>query len=79
MKNSKKIREMRNAIDNIEGALMGCDKINFEELHDLFRDTNPEVEMRLTVTLGQFIRLCDALAECNRIINSDEFTLEALL
>lgn len=67
----QRAREMRTAIDLIEGALM-----RFGELVDLpplFEGTRPEVVLTPKVTVGQMRGVCGALEECTRIINSDEY------
>lgn len=69
----RKAREMRHAIDMIEGAMM-----RFGELTELPRTWGePRHRRELGVTLktncGQVYDLCDALSECTRIINSDEY------
>lgn len=72
---ARKALEMRNAIDQIEAALMG-----FGDLVDLPRhwsgvskDRRDIVHLPWSVSIAQVFRVCDALAECTRIINSDEY------
>lgn len=68
--------EMRNAIDALESALMG-----YGDLVDLprtFIGARDDLKLAPPVTAGQMRRVCDALAECTRIINSEEFTPAAL-
>jgi hypothetical protein len=63
-------REMRNAIDMIEGALMGFgDLVDMPALYEGQRD---DLQLRVPVTLGEVRRVCTALSECTRIINTDE-------
>lgn len=69
----RKAREMRHAIDMIEGALMG-----FGVLVDLPRKWGEprhrdELGVSIPTTAGAVYRLCDALEDCTRIINSDEY------
>lgn len=73
----QKLRDMRNAIDQIESALMG-----FGDLVDLpgkwgVPRHRPELGVKLPTTCGQVYRVCDALAECTRIINSDEYQVKS--
>ena len=71
----EKARDMRSAIDAMELALMG-----FGDLVDLpekwgepkHRD---DLSVKLLTTTGQVYRVCDALAELTRIINSEEYRL----
>lgn len=73
-----KILEMRQAIDHIEGALMRFgDLVDFPDRWGEPRlpDT---VTVTITVSVKQVYDVCDALVECTRIINSDEYTAEAL-
>ena len=72
----RKATEMRNAIDMIEGALMGLG--DFVDLPDLFEGTDEHVHIAPKMTVGEMRRVCTALAECTRIINSDEFARAAL-
>lgn len=70
---AEKSLEMRNAIDMIEGALMGLG-----DLVDLpARWGEPRmgdhVRPLLDVNASQVYRVCDALSECTRIINSDKY------
>lgn len=69
----QKLRDMRHAIDMIEGALMG-----FGDLVDLPQKWGEPrhrdgLGVTLPVTAGQVYRVCDALAECTRIINSPDY------
>lgn len=72
----RKASEMRNAIDMIEGALMGLG--DFVDLPDLFEGTAEHVNLAPPMTVGEVRRVCTALAECTRIINSDEFDPDEL-
>ncbi len=71
MARDKKPIEMRNAIDQIEGSLMGFgDLIEVEELFDGARG---DLSVKVTCTVAQLQRVRNALAECTRIINSPEY------
>lgn len=72
----RKAIDMRNAIDMIEGALMGLG--DFVDLPDLFEGTAEHVKLAPQMTVGEVRRVCTALAECTRIINSDEFAPDEL-
>ncbi len=72
----RKATEMRNAIDMIEGALMGLG--DFVDLPDLFEGTAEHVNLAPKMTVGELRRVCTALAECTRIINSEEFAPDEL-
>lgn len=76
----RKVKEMRNAIDAIEGALMGFgDLVDQPELwSEVSAEARNKVKITLPVTVAQMYRVTDALAECTRIINSEEYTVEAL-
>ena len=67
----RKATAMRNAIDMIEGALMGLG--DFVDLPDLFENSDADVNIAPKMTVGEMRRVCTALAECTRIINSDEY------
>lgn len=66
-----KTLEMRHAIDMIEGALMGLG--DFVELPEVFDGSRDDLILALKVKLGEVRRVCAALAECTRIINSEEY------
>ena len=71
----QKAKDMRNAIDAMELALMG-----FGDLVELPRKWGEprhrdELGVKLPVNCGQVYRVCDALEELTRIINSPEYTL----
>ena len=67
----RKATAMRNAIDMIEGALMRLG--DFVDLPDLFENSDADVNIAPKMTVGEMRRVCAALAECTRIINSDEY------
>ncbi len=69
----QKAKEMRNAIDALELALMGFGKL--VELPELFEDADEGTALAMPVTVGQVRRVCTALSECTRIINSDEYLI----
>ncbi len=71
-----KALKMRNAIDMIEGALMGLG--DFVDLPALFEGSPDGLELRPKMTIGEVRRVCTALSECTRIINSEEFAPERL-
>ena len=68
---TQKIREMRNAIDGIDLALHGIDHL--DEIRTLWQDGRDDLKIKIEMDLGTFRQICDALDECNRIINSPEF------
>ncbi len=72
----EKARDMRNAIDRMELAMMG-----FGVLIDLPRQWGEPrhrdgIGVELKVTCGQVYEVCDALEELTRIINSDEYLID---
>lgn len=67
----RKAREMRDAIDMIEGALMGLD--TFVDLPDIFDGVPDDVIVAPKMTMAEVRRVCRALSECTRIINDPEF------
>lgn len=69
----EKAKDMRNAIDGIEGAMMGLP--DFVELPRIFDGCGDEVKIKTDMTVGQMRRVCTALEECTRIINSSEYNL----
>jgi hypothetical protein len=73
---SERAQEMRNAIDMIEGAMMGLG--DFVDLPELFDGARDEMEIAPRMTVGQMRRVCAALQECTRIINSDEYIIAAV-
>lgn len=73
----EKARDMRNAIDAMDLALHG-----WPELIDLPEKWGeprhrPDLGVKVPGTTAQVYQICDALAEINRIINSDEYLIEA--
>lgn len=68
----RKSREMRSAIDLMEGALMGYGELT--ALPDLFEGARDDLVIHPKVTVGEMRRVCEALSECTRIVNADEFT-----
>lgn len=64
--------EMRTAIDMIEGSLMGFGDL--VDLPKLFDGHDGEVRLKITVTVAEMRRVCTALSECTRIINSEDFS-----
>jgi hypothetical protein len=75
MTDKEKARDMRSAIDVMELAMMGwpelteCPEKWGEPRH---RD---DLGVKIPGTCGQVYRICDALAELTRIINSDEYAV----
>lgn len=65
--------DMRNAIDMIESAMMGLG--NFVEFPRIFEDVPDHLEISPKMEVGQMRRVCHALEECTRIINSPEYNL----
>jgi hypothetical protein len=74
---------MRNAIDGIEGALCGLGSEGeiegasyFRDLIDVF-DTSPDaIKIMIRCNIGQLKCLVTAFDECNRIINSEDYSLK---
>lgn len=62
-----------NAIDQIEGALQGCELVEWEKLHELHEETTPNVVLELRVRVGEFHRLFAALDMLNAIVNDPQF------
>jgi len=73
---NRKPREMRNAIDMIEGALMGAGELI--DITGKFEGARDDLLLMPKITLGQLRRIRNALSECTRIINSDEFDAYAV-
>ena len=67
----RKAREMRHAIDMIEGAMMGLG--DFVELPRIFDGSPDELQIAPKMTVGQMRRVCSSLEECTRIINSNDY------
>ena len=78
----RKAREMRNAIDMMEGAMMGLgtdiptgsDFLRQAELWEVAPDS---VIITPHITVGQLRRVVAATTELTRIINSDEYNFGA--
>ena len=74
----KKAKDMRNAIDAIETAMMGLGDgcgLDFIKLRETFEGSRDDLQIVSKMTVGQMNRVCEALDECTRIINSPEYTL----
>jgi hypothetical protein len=72
---AQKARDMRNSIDAMEIALMGWPElINLPKTWGEPRH-RPGLGVKVPGTTAQVYRICDALAELTRIINSDEYRL----
>lgn len=74
----EKAREMRNALDGIEMALMGFED-DLLEIGELFAATGGHVIVRPKIKVENLRQLTTALAECNRIVNSPEFIPASLV
>lgn len=70
---TEKARDMRNAIDALESSLMGLG--NLIDLPDIFVDARADLELAIRCNVKQMRRVCTALEECTRIINSSEYNL----
>jgi hypothetical protein len=66
-------KDMRNAIDQVESAMMGLG--DFVELPRIFDGSPDDLQIAPKMTVGQMRRVCTALEECTRIINSDDYTV----
>lgn len=71
MRDQTRVRQMRNAIDQIESALMGLG--DFVEMPRIFDGAADILIVAPKLKLGEVRRVCAALEECTRIINSTEF------
>lgn len=72
---AEKARDMRNAIDAMELAMMGFgDLVDLPEKWGEPRHRD-DLGVNFPCTAGQVYRVCDALAELTRIINSDDYHL----
>jgi hypothetical protein len=69
-----KYRELRNAIDGIESAMMGLG--DFVELPRIFDGSPDDLQIAPKITVGQMRRVCAALEECTRIINEPYYFIE---
>jgi hypothetical protein len=74
----ERLRDMRNAIDAMEIAMMGWPELL--DLPDLWGEPRhrPDLGVKVAATTEQIYRVCDALDELTRIINSPEYTLSAI-
>lgn len=68
--------EMRNAIDMIEGAMMGAGELI--DIPSKFEDARDDLLVMPKITLGQLRRITRSLSECTRIINSNEYDPETI-
>jgi hypothetical protein len=59
--------QMRDAIDQIEGALMGLG--DFVDLDMIYETAREDLVIAPKMTVGQMRRVCDALAKCTAIVN----------
>jgi hypothetical protein len=66
-----KAMEMRHAIDQIELAVMGLGE--FVALPKIFDGASDDLIVMPKLKLAEVRRVCRALTECTRIINSPEF------
>ena len=75
MTDKERLRDMRNAIDFLENAMMGWPEL--VDLPERWGEPRHRDDLRVSVpgTAGQVYRICDALAELTRIINSREYDL----
>lgn len=71
MSDRQKAEQMRHAIDQIELALMGLG--DFVDLPHIFDGGVDDIILSSKLKLGDVRRVCNALRECTRIINSSEF------
>lgn len=67
--------EMRRAIDAMEIAMMGLG--DFADLPHKWGEPRhrPELGVSIKATAGQVYRVCDALSELTRIINSPDYVI----
>lgn len=68
---AEKALEMRNAIDHIELALHGIDRL--EEVRRLWDDADDDLKIKVEMDAATLRQICNALDECNRITNSPEY------
>lgn len=75
MDDAERLRDMRSAIDAMELAMMGWPELI--ELPEKWGEPRhrPDLGVRVPATAEQIYRVCDALAELNRIINSPDYNL----
>lgn len=69
----EKAIEMRDAIDGIELALHG-DKFDIQRMVELFEGARDDLQIKIDMTVADLRHIGRALDECNRIINSPEYT-----
>jgi len=72
---NRKPREMRNAIDMIEGALMGAGELI--DIPGRFEGARDDLLLMPKITLGQLRRIRKALSECTRITASYFFVFSS--
>lgn len=78
MTHEQQARDMRSAIDAMELAMMGFgDLVDLPEKWGEPRHRD-DLGVMLPVTAGQVYRVCDALAELTRIINSDDYVVRSM-
>lgn len=70
----QKALEMRTALDGIELALMGVG--DWTALRTLWRDARNDLNIKVEMPVASLRQLCDALDECNRIVNEPEYSPE---
>jgi hypothetical protein len=70
----QKAKDMRHAIDMMEGAMMGWDELmDMPENCALDENDADDLELEVKITWKHLRRVLSAVSECNRIINSDEY------
>lgn len=70
----QKAKDIRNALDAVELALMGFED-DLLEVGELFATTGDDVVIQLRIKAANFRQLTAVLEECNRIVNSPEYHL----
>lgn len=65
-------KEMRNAIDAMELAMMGTRVV---ELAESFAGASPDVIVRVPITVANLLQMNKALMRLNHIINSDDYVI----
>jgi hypothetical protein len=74
----RRAKEMRHAIDMMEGAMMGWDELmDLPENCSLDNSDNPELELEVKITWKHLQRVLGALSECTRIINLEEYVIRS--
>lgn len=78
MTNQEKLRDMRNAIDAMELAMMGWPEL--VDMPETWGEPRHREDLRVSIpgNAGQVYRICDALEELTRIINSDDYHIPPL-